>query len=84
MQNSDPIFMTDDANVQATTFTDIFHNGLNVCAPLETRELRAFAPWIDDNLKALIQERNSIQNQLKNNRRNEQLCEIYKALKKKK
>ena len=81
--NFNNIFMTDDANAQATIFTDVFNECLSVCAPLVTRELkRPFAPWIDENLKALMRERNSIQNQLKNDRNNEQLRETYKTLKK--
>ena len=77
------IFMTDDVDSQVTIFTDVFNKCMNKCAPMVTREVkRPFAPWIDENLKALMSERNKIQKQLKNDRHNALLSETYKSLKK--
>ena len=48
-----------------------------------TKEVkRPFAPWITDNLRALMQERNNVQQDLKYDRNNLFLREKYKALKK--
>lgn len=77
------VFKTDDVERQITIFTDTFNKCVNDCAPMVTREVkRPFAPWIDINLKTLMQERNNVQMHLKNDRSNEQLRETYKTLKK--
>ena len=48
-----------------------------------TKEIkRPFAPWITDDLKAMMQERNAVQQHLKHDREDRDLQEKYKTLKK--
>ncbi len=47
-----------------------------------TKEIkRPFAPWITDNLKAFMQERNNVQQDLKHDRNNLYLQDKYQSLK---
>ena len=77
------ILSTDNVNTQVQIFTDTFNTCLNECAPLVTREIRRpFAPWIDEQLRSLINEKNELQINLKNDRSNQILSEQFKQLKK--
>ena len=78
--NLNKIFTTDNVDTQVNIFTNIFNNCLDDCAPLTTKEVkRPFAPWIDENLRALMHERDTTQKHLKNDRFN-----VYLQLKFKK
>lgn len=69
--NLNKIFTTDNVDTQVNIFTNIFNNCLDDCAPLTTKEVkRPFAPWIDENLRALMHERDTTQKHLKNDRFN--------------
>ena len=77
------IFNTDDVNIQVGIFNNTFNNALDKCAPIVTREIkRPKAPWINDDLKLEMIERNEIQKRLKEDRFNEDLNSEYKQKKK--
>ena len=77
------ILSTDDVNEQIEIFNNIFNYSLDICAPITTREIkRPSAPWIKDELKLEINERDMIQKRLKENRQNERLNIEYKQKKK--
>ena len=62
---------------------NIFNGCLDQCAPVVTREItRPFAPWIDQDLKNIISEKNSLQLRLKNDRSNHILDSQFKEKKK--
>ena len=82
-QTLNEVFNTDDVEKQVRIFTDIFSECLNKCAPLVTKEVkRPSAPWINENLRKLMSERNTLQKLLKNDRNNVLLKEKYKTIKK--
>ncbi len=57
---------------------------LNDCAPFVTKIVRRPpAPWMTDDIKQVIEVRNSLQNHLKNDRHNTTLMTEYKNVKKK-
>ena len=77
------IFNTDDVNIQVGIFNNTFNNALDKCTPIVTREIkRPKAPWINDDLKLEMIERNEIQKRLKEDRFNEDLNSEYKQKKK--
>ena len=77
------IFNTDDVNTQVNTFNDVFIKCLDNCAPLVTKEIsRPFAPWLNSETKQAINKRNDLQKEVKNNRANIELHELYKTEKK--
>ena len=83
IHNLNIIFTTDNVDTQVHIFNEIFTKCLDSCAPIVTKELtRPFAPWITDDLKALMQERNNVQQNLKRDRNNLSLQDRYKTLKK--
>ncbi len=52
-------FVTDKVNTQVIIFSDIFVKCLNVCASLVTKTARRpFAPWINYDIRAAMNERN--------------------------
>ena len=62
---------TDDVNIQVETFTEIFKTCLDNCAPVVTKEVsRPSAPWINEQVKQLIKNRNDLQNRLKKDKSN--------------
>ena len=76
------IFNTDDVNKQVNIFTDIFRCCLNACAPLKTIKVRRpHAPWMTDDIKSVMRERNNAQALLKQDRNNATLQTKYKELK---
>ena len=82
-QSFDKIFATDNVDFQVQIFTENVLICLNSCAPKVIKEIqRPFAPWITDDLKILMQERDSIQEQFKFDRNNVELRDRYKLLKK--
>ena len=53
------ILTTDDIDRQVGILTVTFNYCLDECAPVVTREIsRPFAPWIDQNLRCIINEKN--------------------------
>ena len=77
------ILNTDNANLQVIILTETFNECLDQCAPIVTVEItRPFAPWIDENLRTLIAEKNSLQSELKTNRSNLELANQFKQYKK--
>ena len=77
------ILDTDDASRQVDIFTDVFIDCLDECAPFVTAEItRPPAPWIDDNLKKIIHEKNQLKEELKMNRSNQLLDSKFKESKK--
>ena len=77
------IFRTDNVNEQVEIFTNVFNKCLNVCAPTVTKKVcRPFAPWITEDIRSDMRNRNDTQRALKNNRSNILLQERYKTLKK--
>ena len=81
--NLNRIIMTDDVDKQVETFTSIFNECLNACAPYVTKKRkRPAAPWITDSIRQAISSRNIAQQQLKDNRHNIDLQIKYKTEKK--
>ena len=81
--NLDTILATDNVDTQVQVFNEIFNKCLDACAPLVTKEIkRPFAPWITDNLKVLMQERNNVQQDLKIDSNSLFLRDKHKSFKK--
>ncbi len=81
--NLNNIFISDNVDTQVKMFTDVFMECLNHCAPLVRKAVRRPpAPWINDNLRTIMKERNDTQRLLKNDRTNVYLSDKYKVLKK--
>ena len=74
---------TDNVNNQVNMLTEVFNVSLDQCAPVVTSKLiRPFAPWLDDNLKQYIAEKNELQIRLKGDRTNQLLNDEFKRTKK--
>ena len=81
--NLNNILETDDVNIQVEIFTETFNYCLNTCAPIVTKEItRPFAPWIDQELKKIISDKNQLQLILKEDRSNQILDNQFKQSKK--
>ena len=77
------ILNTDDANLQVAIFSETFNECLDLCASLVAREItRPFAPWIGQELRETIKEKNMLQLKLKNDRSNQLLDSQLKQNKK--
>lgn len=77
------IIHTDDVNAQVKIFTENFKECLDHCAPIVTKEIkRPYAPWINDDIKAVMKVRDNLQKSLKINRCNVALQKQYKIKKK--
>ena len=77
------ILRTDDIDIQVDTFTEVFNNCLDKCAPKVTKKLkRPPAPWINEYVESEIKKRNNTQRELKNNRNDVALQSRYKEEKK--
>ena len=78
------ILRTDNVNEQLSIFTSIFIKCLNLCAPFITKEIkRPYAPWIDDDIREAIKNRNKLHKIFKQNRRNPIAESNYRKQKKK-
>ncbi len=76
------IYATDNVNTQLEIFNDVFIKCLDFCVPLVTKELkRPFAPWFNEELKTLVQQKNDSLKARKNDSSNVSLENIYKTLK---
>ena len=63
------ILRTDNVNDQVSIFTRTFIKCLDSCAPFVTKEIkRPYAPWIDEQIKDAIKNKNKLQNEFKLNR----------------
>ncbi len=52
------IYITDNVDTQVQIFNEVCTKCLDLCAPFVTQEIRrAFAPWITEELKTLIQQK---------------------------
>ncbi len=73
------ILFTDDVNKQVGFFTEVFIKCFDACAPVVTKEIkRPFAPWMNDDLRRAMKVRNNAQSNLKADRHNSRLQELYK------
>lgn len=81
--NLNNIFVTDDVNLQVTLFNDIFTKCLDLCAPITTKEIkRPYRPWITDDIKTLMVERDTLCRNLKKDRYNAEINNKYRTIKK--
>ena len=79
----DTILRTDDVNYQVDVFTDVFVNVLDSRAPIITKQVkRPPAPWITEEIKGAMKNRDNIHKELKKNRQNQILQDQYKNEKK--
>ncbi len=68
---------------ELTIISEVFSECLDLCAPLVTWEVKMpFAPWITEELKALMQQKNKVLKDLRNDRNNINLKTAYRNLKK--
>ena len=75
------IIGTDDVDVQVSTVTNILMNSIDTIAPEETKVImRPPAPWINQNIKNAIEERDNIRDRLKKGE-NSLLRELYREKK---
>ena len=78
------ILNTDDVSNQVCILTDVMTNCIDICSPIVTREiLRPPAPWISEDIKASMRERDGLQGNLKDDKYNVLLRDNYKTHKKK-
>ena len=76
------VFNTDDVDKQVGIFTNTFRCCLNTCAPFKTKKIRRpHAPWMTEDIKSAMRERNNTQILLKKDRTNATLLTKYKDLK---
>lgn len=82
-QTLNKIYTTDNVDTQVQIFNEVFIKCLDLCAPFVTQEIRRpFAPWITEELKTIIQQKNDALKDLKKDRSNINLETNYKNLKK--
>jgi len=73
------ILTTDDVNRQVNILTHVIKNGIDASAPFKTKTVRRPpAPWISDNIKRAINDRNNTHKALKINRYDTALQAEYK------
>ena len=76
------IFETDDVDKQVCIFNDIFTKCMDMCAPTVTRAVKGRpAPWMCDEIREAMQDRNELQKQLKVDQDNSSLRERYRTAK---
>ena len=74
---------TDDPTIQIDIFNEVMCRSIDTCAPIVTKQIyRPPAPWINDNIKKAIIERDNVQSKLKLDRDNITLRNIHKHKKK--
>lgn len=77
------VFVTDNVDKQVDIFTAVFTECLDLCATQTTKQVnRPFTPWITEELKILMCQRNYAQKLLKYDGGNTTLHNNYKQLKK--
>ncbi len=77
------ILDTDDVNKQVSPLTSVITNNINQCALMSDVILRRPpAPWINNEVKEAIQERNRAQKLIKQDRQNVTLQQKFKEVKK--
>ena len=77
------ILLTDDINTQTEILTKALNKCVDLCAPVTTQLIRRPpAPWISDDIKKSIKDRDTLQKQLKLDRSNVMVQEKYKDQKK--
>ena len=78
------ILNTDNVHNQVFILTNVLSKCIDTCAPLVTREIvRPPAPWISEDLKSSMRERDGLQMDLKEDESNQLLRQNYKEQKKK-
>ena len=78
------ILHTDEVNTQVKILSTVMNKCINDCAPVVTREIvRPPAPWINEDIKKSMKERDSLQRNLKYAKYNEELRDEYKEQKRK-
>ena len=76
--NFNQIMDTDDVNLQVNIFNEIFISCLDKCAPLVTREVtRPAAPWLSDELRLAMKQRDDTRSKLSRDRSNTTLQQQY-------
>ena len=74
---------TDNVDIQIDTITTVMNNTIDSIAPMVTKLVRRPpAPWMNENLKTAIKERDHTRSNLKTDRLNVVLQEEYKSKKK--
>ena len=77
------ILHTDNVNDQVITFNNVFVKCLDMCAPFVTKEItRPPAPWIDNQLKTAMKDRDELNELYKSNRQDSFSENRYKTEKK--
>ena len=77
------ILNTDFVHKQVEILTNVVITNIDICAPVVTKEIvRPPAPWISDDIKESMKERDKLQYDLKNDNENLVLRENYKETKK--
>ena len=65
------ILETDNVDKQVETFNKVFRNSLDECAPIVTKEIRRpFAPWITEDIRSSMKQRDETRRILKGDRNN--------------
>lgn len=76
------ILQTDDVDKQVSLLTSVISNSIDKCAPMSTVTVhRPPAPWLNDEIKEAIKERNKAQTILKSHRLNPTLQIKFKDIK---
>ncbi len=82
MYRLNDIFLTDDVDKQVFIFNEVFILCLDMCAPMVTKVVkRPPTPWMNDELRNAIKDRNETQIRLKDDRQNSFLQQVYKTKK---
>ena len=77
------ILQTDDINKQVDIFTKALNGSVEKCAPKITAQVtRPPAPWINEEIKDMLRERDKLQKLLKSNRNNEAISNNFKQKRK--
>ncbi len=76
------IFLTDDVNKQVCIFNKVFSSCLEMCAAIVSKAVKgAPAPWMGDDIREAMKDRDELQRQLKADTNNVDLWEHYRAAK---
>ena len=76
------ILNTDNVDIQVPIITKVMNESIDRCAPLITRQIkRPPAPWIDENIRIAMKERDELNKRLKLDRDNLALQTVHKEKK---